>query len=111
MQHMIRSFFLLFLLGVTLFGVEKPKVLIPEEAFNVTATHNLQGAIISVVLGDKIYLYDDKMTVELIKPKTVDITHWIERPKAEPFHDALTQRKSFELFIPQSLLENEVQKR
>jgi len=109
-QHIIRSFFLLLLLGITLFGVEKPKVLTPEEAFNVTATHNLQGAIISVVLGDKIYLYDDKMTVELIKPKTVDITHWIERPKAESFHDALTQRKSFELFIPQSLLDNEVQK-
>ena len=110
MKHLIRSLFLFFLLGVTLFGVEKPKVLTPEEAFKVTATHNLQGTIINVALGDKIYLYDDKITLEIIKPKTVDITQWVERPKAELFHDTLTQRKSFELFVPQSLLENEVQK-
>ncbi len=110
MQHMIRFFSLFFLLVVSLFAVEKPKLLTPEEAFNVTTTHSTQGVMINVMLGEKIYLYDDKISLALTKPKTLDITQWIERPKAEYFHDTLTQRKSFELFIPQSLLVNEVKK-
>jgi len=109
-KHTIRFFSLFFLLVVTLFGVEKPKLLTPEEAFNVTATHSNQGVMISITLGEKIYLYDDKISLELTKPKTLDMTQWVERPKAEYFHDTLTQRKSFELFVPQSLLENEVKK-
>ncbi|KFL33654.1 thiol:disulfide interchange protein [Sulfurospirillum sp. SCADC] len=106
----MRFLSLFFLLMVTLFGVEKPKLLTPEEAFNVTATHSSQGVMINVMLGEKIYLYDDKISLELTKPKTLDLTQWIERPKAEYFHDAMTQRQSFELFVPQSLLENEVKK-
>ena len=110
MQHILRYSALFFLLMVSLFGVEKPKVLTPEEAFKVTTTHNLQGAIISIVLGDKIYMYDDKIKLELTYPKVVDITGWVERPKAENFHDYVTQRKPFELFVPQSLLEDQVKK-
>ncbi|AHJ13192.1 protein-disulfide reductase DsbD [Sulfurospirillum multivorans] len=110
MQHTIRFFSLFFLLVVTLFAVEKPKLLTPEEAFNVTATHSNQGVMINVTLGEKIYLYDDKISLELTQPKTLDMTQWVERPKAEYFHDTLTQRKSFELFVPQSLLDNEVKK-
>jgi len=109
-QHTIRFFSLFFLLVVTLFAVEKPKLLTPEEAFNVTATHSNQGVMINVTLGEKIYLYDDKISLELTQPKTLDMTQWVERPKAEYFHDTLTQRKSFELFVPQSLLDNEVKK-
>ncbi|WP_333804331.1 protein-disulfide reductase DsbD [Sulfurospirillum sp.] len=110
MQQIFRYLTLCFLLTVLLFGVEKPKLLTPEEAFQVTATHNIQGVMISVVLGEKIYLYDDKITLELVKPKAVDIIAMVEKPKAEYFHDTMTQRKSFELFVPQSLLENEVKK-
>ena len=110
MQHTIRFFSLFFLLVVTLFAVEKPKLLTPEEAFNVTATHSNQGVMLSITLGEKIYLYDDKISLELTQPKTLDMTQWVERPKAEYFHDTLTQRKSFELFVPQSLLDNEVKK-
>jgi len=109
-QQIFRYLTLCFLLTVLLFGVEKPKLLTPEEAFQVTATHNIQGVMISVVLGEKIYLYDDKITLELVKPKAVDIIAMVEKPKAEYFHDTMTQRKSFELFVPQSLLENEVKK-
>ncbi|WP_263833005.1 protein-disulfide reductase DsbD [Sulfurospirillum oryzae] len=110
MQHILRYSTLFFLLMVSLFGIEKPKVLTPEEAFKITATHNLQGTIISVVLGEGIYLYDDKIKLELTQPKVVDITGWVERPKAENFHDNMTQRKPFELFVPQSLLEDQVKK-
>ena len=110
MQHSLRYIALFFLLIVSLFGVEKPKVLTPEEAFNVTATHTLQGTVIKVTLGEKIYLYDDKITLQLVKPKAVNLTSWVERPRAENFHDAMVQRKSFELFVPQGLLETHVKK-
>ena len=110
MQHSFRYCAVFFLLVATLFGVEKPKLLTAEEAFKVTATHSIQGVMISVVLGEGIYLYDDKMTLELIKPKMIDISAMVDKPKSEYFHDTMTQRKSFELFVPQSLLENEVKK-
>lgn len=110
MQHILRYSAVFFLLMVSLFGVDKPKLLTPEEAFKITATHNIQGVIISVVLGDGIYMYDDKITLELLKPKAVDISAMVEKPKPEYFHDTMTQRKPFELFVPQSLLENEVKK-
>ena len=110
MQHIIRTCTLVCLLFTALWSVEKPKVLTPEEAFKITATHTLQGTVINIVLGEKIYLYDDRITLELIKPKVIDITAWVERPRAENFHDAMTQRKSFELFVPQGLLENNVKK-
>jgi len=109
-QQIFRYSALFFLLVVTLFGVEKPKLLTAEEAFKVTATHSTQGVMISVILGEGIYLYDDKMILELIKPKAIDISAMVEKPKPEYFHDTMTQRKPFELFIPQSLLENEVKK-
>lgn len=110
MQHILRYSAVFFLLMVSLFGVDRPKLLTPEEAFKITATHNIQGVIISVVLGEGIYLYDDKIVLELIKPKAVDISAMVEKPKPEYFHDTMTQRKPFELFVPQSLLENGVKK-
>lgn len=110
MQHSIRLFSLIFLLCATLFGAEKPKLLTPEEAFKVTAIHSAQGVVLTISLGEKIYLYDDKIALALTKPKALDLTSFVERPKAEYFHDTLTQRKSFELFVPQSMLENEVKK-
>ena len=110
MQHILRYFAFFLLITVSLFGAEKPKLLTSEEAFKVSATQSTEGVSIRVDLGEGIYLYDDKITLELIKPKVIDILAVVERPKAEYFHETMTQRKAFELFIPQSLLENEVKK-
>lgn len=110
MKHILRFVLLCLLLASALYSAEKPKVLTPEEAFQVTATQQSGGVVIKVALGEKIYLYDDKFKVELVPAKNSDITSWLERPKAEFFHDTMTQRHSFELFVPQSLLDNEVNK-
>ncbi|WP_245391399.1 protein-disulfide reductase DsbD [Sulfurospirillum barnesii] len=96
---------LFFILIVSLFGVEKSKVLTPEEAFDVQFTQSRQGVVIKVGLGEGIYLYDDKMKLELTKPKLLDLMSWVERPAPEPHEEYLIQQKSFELFIPQMLLD------
>ena len=90
MQHIFRYSALFFLLVVSLFGVEKLKLLTSEEAFKVAATHNVQGVIISVVLGEGIYLYDDKITLELVKPSLLSFlyrkVYWKMRLKKAALH-------------------------
>ncbi len=108
MRYVFRFFIFFFLAFVSLNAAKRPEVLPLEKAFQISATQNSQGVFINIILGDKIYLYDDKLKLEITKPKHLDITSWVSRPKAELFHDYKTQRKPFELFVPQSLLDNEV---
>jgi len=103
-QSIIKYFTLFFLLLSPLLAIEKPTFLTPEEAFKVSTIHDMQSVYIQFDIHKGVYLYDDKIKIELIEPKKIDLTAFIKRPVAEKFHDYLTQRKSFELIIPQTLL-------
>ena len=109
-QHIIRGFFILLFCFSSLWSVERPKVLTLQEAFHISATQDNQGVMIDVKLGEGIYLYDDKIKLIILSPKIIDITSFVERPKAQIYHDTLTQRHSFTLFVPNLLLENEIKK-
>lgn len=87
-----------------------PKILTPEEAFTISALQSEQGVTIKIGLGEGIYLYDDKIKLELIQPKQLSLEEYVSRPKPEQYQDYITQRQSFEMFIPQSLLDKEVKK-
>ena len=108
MKHMIRMFALMVIVCTALSAAQAPKILPPEEAFKVSALHDTNGVKVSVVLGEGIYLYDDKLTLDIIKPSVISLDTLVERPKAENFHEYVVQRNSFELFIPQSLLREKV---
>lgn len=103
-QCIIKFFTLFCLLFSSLLAIEKPIFLTPEDAFNVSAIQDPQKITIQFNIHSGVYLYDDKIKIELLEPTKVDLTTAIQRPSAEAFHDYLTQRKSFELIIPQTLL-------
>jgi thiol:disulfide interchange protein DsbD len=104
-QHIFKYFTLISLLFISLFAIEKPKILTPEEAFELNATQTAQGIQLHMTIAQGVYLYDDKLKLELLTPKPVDLTPHIPRPQAENFHDYQTQRRSFDLFVPKSLIE------
>ena len=109
MKHILRGFSLLFVLTLSLIA-NPPKILTPEEAFTISALQSEQGVTIKIGLGEGIYLYDDKIKLELVKPKQLSLEEYVSRPKPEHYQDYITQRQPFEMFIPQSLLDKEVQK-
>ncbi len=108
MKQIIKFFLFSLVLLTPLFLNAAIKILTPEEAFKVSAVQNAQGVVISIVLGEGIYLYDDKLKLELTQPKPLNLDSLVERPKPEAYHEFITQRKSFAMFIPQSLLDEHV---
>lgn len=110
MKQLLRGFLLFCLLVSALVGATKTKVLTQEEAFKISAVHTKEGVALSIHLGEGIYLYDDKITLSLVKPKELSLDTLVSRPAPEMFHEYATQRKDFDLFVPQAWLEKEVQK-
>jgi len=108
MKQCIRIFSLVFFLFTSLYAVQSPKILPPEEAFKVSAIQNPNGITVSIVLGEAIYLYDDKLKLDIIKPLQVNLDAQVPRPKPELFHDFITQRHSLDLNISQALLEQHI---
>ncbi len=79
-----------------------------EKAFYITAYHAKEGIIIDITLGEKVYLYDDKLSLELVKPHKKNLTSSLIKPLAEHYHDSLAQRKSFTLTVHQTVLEQTI---
>lgn len=109
MKHIVKVFSFLLLFYTTVYAAQAPKILPPEEAFKVSALQDVNGVKVSIELGEGIYLYDDKLKLDIIKPLLLNLDALVSRPKAEFYHDFMTQRHSLDLVIPQSLLEQKVQ--
>lgn len=108
MKHILKLLLFLMIIVSSLFSAEELKILTPEEAFKITALQNSDGIVIDVVLGEKIYLYDDKLKLELVEPKIVELLSLVQRPQAVNYQDAMAQRKSFKLKISRALFEEHV---
>lgn len=108
MQHILRSFTLLIFFTFSLLAA--PKILTPEEAFKISASQSEQGIRLKIELGEGIYLYDDKIKLELVKPAILPLDTYVQRPIPEKYEEYIVQRKSFEMLIPQNLLQQEVKK-
>ncbi|MDD2383760.1 MAG: protein-disulfide reductase DsbD [Sulfurospirillaceae bacterium] len=104
MKKSVQIILLYLFLALNVYASQAQKILTPEEAFNISMVEKEQNIVISVILGDKIYLYDDKLTLELISPERVNLDNRVQRPTPEPFHEYITQRKSFDLIVPITLI-------
>ena len=103
----------LFLVTIsTLFGGFKmiqPDILEPDEAFQVTAEKSDGFIKTKLKLGDKIYVYDDKLKYTIIKPKEVDLTPEVKKPKPESFHGTQVHRgDEIIVDIPLSLIAQKI---
>ncbi len=86
------------------------KLLTPEEAFKISALQDEKGVSLKIELGEGIYLYDDKIKLELVKPTVISLDAYVQRPVPEKYEEYIVQRNSFEMLIPQNLLQQEVKK-
>ena len=86
------------------------KLLTPEEAFKISALQDEKGVGLKIELGEGIYLYDDKIKLELVKPTVISLDAYVQRPVPEKYEEYIVQRNSFEMLIPQNLLQQEVKK-
>lgn len=104
MNKSVKIFLLCLVMTLSVYASQAQKVLTPEEAFNITMVQNEHNIVVSVVLGDQIYLYDDKLTLDMIEPIHVNLDNRVVRPNPVAFHEYITQRKSFELLVPLTLI-------
>ena len=102
--------FIFLLFSGFLYGFEQPKILKPSEAFKVEAKAEKDSIYTKIELGDKIYIYDDKLRyIVSFGGKEKEITKALSLPKPVKFHDFIVHRKDIEVNIPISLIKKEVE--
>ncbi|PRM99099.1 protein-disulfide reductase DsbD [Aliarcobacter cryaerophilus] len=101
---------LLFLMLFTYsFSVEfGNKVLEPEEAFKVVFIKNENSLNIKVELGKDIYLYDDKLQVNITKPKKVELLKELELAKPVAYDGFIVHFDDLNIEIPYNLLKSKL---
>jgi len=100
----MKKLILLILCTVFAFGVEQQSFLEPEDAFKTKFTQNEDSINIQIELGKDIYLYDDKLKVELTKPIKEDITSKLQMPEPETYDEFIVHFYKFSVDVPFSLL-------
>ncbi|OCL92551.1 protein-disulfide reductase DsbD [Arcobacter porcinus] len=84
------------------------KVLEPEEAFQVTFIQNEKDLNIKLDLGKNIYLYDDKIEINITKPKKVALRDEMNLPKPVEYDGFIVHLDKLNLSLPYSLLKDKV---
>lgn len=82
------------------------KILEPEEAFITTFTQKEDSLNIKLDLGKDIYLYDDKIQVNITKPKKAELISEISMPKPVEYDGFIVHLDSLDLNVPYSLLKS-----
>lgn len=84
------------------------KVLEPEEAFKVDFIKNENSLNIKIELGKDIYLYDDKLQVNITKPQKVELLKDLKLPKPVPYDGFIVHFDDLNIEIPYSLLKSKL---
>ena len=67
------------------------KLLTPEEAFKISALQDEKGVSLKIELGEGIYLYDDKIKLELVKPTLISLDAYVQSPVPEKYEEYIVQ--------------------
>ena len=92
----------------SLFAITQRKVLSPEEAFQVNAKRTGDLIVVSLELGKDIYVYDDKLKLNIIEPTKVSLDKDVKRPSPVDYEDYQVQKKSINFMIPISVIKKYV---
>ncbi|WP_123377809.1 protein-disulfide reductase DsbD [Aliarcobacter butzleri] len=84
------------------------KVLEPEEAFKVKFIKNEDSLNIKFELGKDIYLYHDKLQINILKPQKIEITKELNIPKPVNYEEFIVHFDDLNLTIPYNLLKSKV---
>ncbi len=84
------------------------KVLEPEEAFKVNFEKQEDRLNIKLELGKDIYLYDDKLQVNITKPKKIELIKELNLPKPVEYDEFIVHFDGLNIEIPYTLLESKI---
>lgn len=102
----------LFLIGIffttSLFAITQRKVLSPEEAFQISAKRTGDLIVVSLNLGENIYVYDDKLKLSIIEPTNVSLDKDIKRPQAIDYEEYKVHKKPLKFMVPISVIKKYV---
>lgn len=105
----MKKILLFLLVFVYSFSLElAPKILEPEEAFKPYFTKKENSLNFKLVLGDSIYLYDDKLKVFISKPEKIEITKELNIPKPVNYEEFIVHFTNMDIEIPFSLLKSKI---
>ncbi|KLE09416.1 thiol:disulfide interchange protein [Aliarcobacter butzleri L355] len=105
----MKKILLLLILFIYSFSLELGnKVLEPEEAFKVKFIKNEDSLNIKFELGKDIYLYHDKLQINILKPQKIEITKELNIPKPVNYEEFIVHFDDLNLTIPYNLLKSKV---
>ncbi|MFW3372923.1 protein-disulfide reductase DsbD [Aliarcobacter butzleri] len=105
----MKKILLLLILFIYSFSLEfGNKVLEPEEAFKVKFIKNEDSLNIKFELGKDIYLYHDKLQINILKPQKIEITKELNIPKPVNYEEFIVHFDDLNLTIPYNLLKSKV---
>lgn len=105
----MKKIFLFLALFVYSFSLDfENRVLEPEEAFKVNFVENEDSLVIKLELGKDIYLYDDKLQINITKPKKVELLKELELPKPVVYDDFIVHFDDLNINISYSLLKSKL---
>ncbi|MFW2568689.1 protein-disulfide reductase DsbD [Aliarcobacter butzleri] len=105
----MKKILLLLILFIYSFSLELGnKVLEPEEAFKVKFIKNEDSLNIKLELGKDIYLYHDKLQINITKPQKIEITKELNIPEAVNYQEFIVHFDDLNLTIPYNLLKSKV---
>ncbi|WP_200762324.1 protein-disulfide reductase DsbD [Nitrosophilus alvini] len=99
MKKLYGLLFILTLSFVYAFDLEQ-KILEPEEAFKPSATVINDKVVVNIKLGEKIYLYQDQIKAQIVKPEKKELK--ISLPAPEEIHGDKVYFKELRFEIPKS---------
>ncbi|MCG3713100.1 protein-disulfide reductase DsbD [Aliarcobacter butzleri] len=105
----MKKILLLLILFIYSFSLELGnKVLEPEEAFKVKFIKNEDSLNIKLELGKDIYLYHDKLQINILKPQKIEITKELNIPKPVNYQEFIVRFDNLNLTIPYDFLKSKV---
>ncbi|MCT7555426.1 protein-disulfide reductase DsbD [Aliarcobacter butzleri] len=105
----MKKILLLLILFMYSFSLELGnKVLEPEEAFQVKFIENKDSLNIKFELGKDIYLYHDKLQINILKPQKIEITKELNIPKPVNYQEFIVHFDDLNLTIPYDFLKSKV---
>ncbi len=105
----MKKIILFLMLFIYSFSLElNNKVLEPEEAFKVNFTKEEDRLNIKINLGKDIYLYDDKIQINITKPKKVELVKELTLAKPVPYDGFIVHFDDLNVDVPYSLLKSKL---
>ncbi len=108
MKRVIVLFVFIGILISSSYGAMQDEVLMSKQAFKSNAKITKDKIQVYIKLGDKIYIYKDKLKLSIIQPKKISLNEDISFPKPIKYHEFIIYLNDVKIDIPISLIKQKV---